>query len=72
MGLLQGWVGPTLQDITCISSDKFYNILCYMYKFRKFHQSHKEETLAELEKGKLDVVITTFETCRDNLVGLLC
>ena len=33
------------------------------------HQSHKQQTLADLRKGNLDVVVTTFETCRDNIVS---
>ena len=38
--------------------------------FSRYHQTHKTQTLADLKKGKLDVVITTFETCRDNIVSL--
>ena len=35
--------------------------------FRKFHRNHKDDTLAELRKSKLDIVVTTYETCRDHI-----
>ncbi|XP_013393762.1 DNA excision repair protein ERCC-6-like 2 isoform X1 [Lingula anatina] len=33
----------------------------------KFHGSEKERTMADLKRGKLELVITTFETFRDNI-----
>lgn len=41
--------------------------VCVIF-YRKFHSHFKEQTLADLRKNKLDVVVTTFETCRDNVV----
>jgi len=35
---------------------------------RKYHKQYKRETLADVHQRKLDVVITTYETCRDNIV----
>uniref|UniRef100_A0A2C9L9G4 DNA excision repair protein ERCC-6-like 2 n=1 Tax=Biomphalaria glabrata TaxID=6526 RepID=A0A2C9L9G4_BIOGL len=37
---------------------------------RKFHGSDKDVCLSDLKKGKLEIVVTTFETYRDNLVSL--
>ncbi|XP_046356993.2 DNA excision repair protein ERCC-6-like 2 isoform X1 [Haliotis rufescens] len=39
---------------------------------RKFHGSDKKSCLAEVKKGKLEVVVTTFETFRDNMEELNC
>ena len=38
--------------------------------FRRYHKQHKAQTIADLERSKLDVVVTTFETCRDNVEEL--
>ena len=38
--------------------------------FRRYHKQYKTQTIADLERGKLDVVVTTFETCRDNVEEL--
>ncbi|EDV23386.1 uncharacterized protein TRIADDRAFT_11949, partial [Trichoplax adhaerens] len=40
------------------------------FKVGRFHASHKDETLQQLEKGRLDVVLTTFETLRNYLDDL--
>ena len=37
------------------------------FSIGRFHQTHKDETVGDLKKNKLDVVVTTFETCRDNI-----
>ena len=36
----------------------------------RYHKQYKAQTLTDLERGKLDVVVTTFETCRDNVEEL--
>ena len=41
------------------------NIVC-----RKFHKNHKDETIQDLHRQKLDVVVTTYETCRDHICTL--
>ena len=41
------------------------------YSCRKYHKTHKSNTLADMKKGKLDVVVTTYETFRDHIVYLL-
>jgi SNF2 family DNA or RNA helicase len=37
----------------------------------KFHKNEKAKTLEELRRNKLDVVITTYETCREYIVSKL-
>ena len=37
---------------------------------RKFHKNHKDETIEDLRRQKLDVVVTTYETCRDHISTL--
>ena len=32
-----------------------------------FHKQHKSATVSELRRHKLDVVVTTYETCRDHI-----
>ena len=36
----------------------------------KFHKGHKNDTIRLLEKGRIDIVVTTFETCRDHVEDL--
>ena len=48
-------------DIQCIKG-----VIC---EFSKYHKTHKAETTQALERNKLDVVVTTYETCRDNVVS---
>ena len=36
----------------------------------RYHKNHKQQTVADLKKKKLDIVLTTFETCRDNIEEL--
>jgi len=39
--------------------------------YRKFHGAEKVECLREVEKGKVEIVVTTFETYRDHEVHIL-
>ena len=39
-------------------------------QFRRYHKQHKTQTIMDLQRKKLDVVVTTFETCRDNVEEL--
>jgi SNF2 family DNA or RNA helicase len=43
----------------------------YVCFISKFHKNEKAKTLEELRKNKLDVVITTYETCREYIVSKL-
>ncbi|KAL3868004.1 hypothetical protein ACJMK2_040844 [Sinanodonta woodiana] len=36
------------------------------FKVRKYHGADKQECLADVKKGKAEIVVTTFETFRDN------
>ncbi|ELU06400.1 hypothetical protein CAPTEDRAFT_223034 [Capitella teleta] len=36
----------------------------------KYHKQNKENTMEELRKGKLDIVVTTYETCRDHITEI--
>ena len=45
-------------------------MLYTMLIFSKFHKNHKAQTVADLEKKKLEIVVTTYETCRDHLETL--
>ena len=41
----------------------------HCYLFRRYHKQYKASTIADLKRDKLEVVVTTFETCRDNIVS---
>ena len=50
---------------------KNVNILkLYFISDSRYHKQHKAQTIVDLERGKLEVVVTTFETCRDNVEEL--
>lgn len=40
------------------------------FKIGKFHKNKRDETLQKAAAGKLDVVLTTYETLRNHLVIL--
>ncbi|KAK3612352.1 hypothetical protein CHS0354_011070 [Potamilus streckersoni] len=40
------------------------------FSVRKYHGADKQECLADLKKGKAEIVVTTFETFRDNQESL--
>lgn len=64
MGTLCHWVSAVL----CLM-EKLVWVYLSEYRHRKYHKQRKEDTMEQLRKGKLDVVVTTYETCRDNIVS---
>ena len=43
---------------------------CRVLSDRRYHKQHKTQAVMDLERKKLDVVVTTYETCRDNIEEL--
>lgn len=72
----------TLYNKKQLCAQLFYCLYCYCFVFipcslssptflyRKYHGAEKAECLFKLSKNSLEVVVTTFETFRENLVSL--
>lgn len=43
-------------------------VILILSYFRRFHGADKAETLSDMKKDKFEIVVTTFETYRDNVV----
>ena len=54
--------------LVCMSKVAKIYLFTY-FIFRKFHGSDKDACFEDLKKGKLEIVITTFETYRDKVVS---
>ena len=46
-----------------------YLYINMLYLYSKYHGTDKEQCLNETKKGKYEVVVTTYETYRDNQVS---
>ena len=64
------YVGILRKNFSVLECKNVNILKLYFISDRRYHKQHKAQTIVDLKRGKLDVVVTTFETCRDNVEEL--